>query len=201
MKRFLVLTLGLLVVFGLSGAGEAPLWEVHWYVMTAPGEHGVKVGTGTFPFIFSYDWGDGPVFGEFRNFIGFKAFSNLFIPADMTITFQLAGNNGIALFHNGEAIIFCWEKLIVGVGFRRREVDLFMEKGWHRLELWYFEWEEGASFSFDFDIQEEELFFAFVNMGQEMEILLEKINALKEWVNALKEWVTALEERVTALEE
>jgi len=158
--------------------------------MTGPGEYGAEIGTSSFPFTFSYDWGSEPVFGGYRDYIGFKASCELYIPTDMTLTFQVKANDRIALDCDGQRVMYALEERVSPPSsfmgplrtYRAQERAIPLRRGWHKFELWYYEWEGEALVSFDFDIPKKELFFSFISMGQEMETLLQRVKALENRV-------------------
>jgi len=87
MWRFsLAWILALLTAPWVLGQEEIPPeWKVHWYIMTGPGEYGA-LGLSPGCFTFFYKWGTGPLFKGYRNYIGFKAFCDIYVPVDMSLT-------------------------------------------------------------------------------------------------------------------
>ncbi|MGB9757158.1 MAG: hypothetical protein ACPLRP_01865 [Candidatus Bipolaricaulaceae bacterium] len=143
-----------LMVFGFMPVGVAqpavlPEWEVHWYRMKQPGVFGDKIGIGSFPFVFERDWGYREVYNDYADYIGFKAFLDLEIPAPVKLRFVVGADDGIRLYIDGQLVIDSWER-----GSYREFARLYsFSVGRHRLELHYFEWTGVAKVRFYTDLQ------------------------------------------------
>ena len=161
-----------------------PTWEVHWYVMRESGIYGDKVGLETFPFDFNYDWGEGIVYKGYKDHIGFKAYCELYIPEDGEFYFKVGSNNGFSLLIDGEEALESW-KLFVDeeVGYREAETYKFLSRGFHKLELHYYEWGGGAKISFKFSAPNDTLFWTTVRVWQDF---LSEIESLKTELTEVK---------------
>ena len=63
----------------------------------------------------------------------------------------VSGNNGFRLNVDDQPLIDSWERLVDGEGLRSREVVVHLQSGVHKLQLEWYEWDEGASVSFSVD--------------------------------------------------
>ena len=165
----------------ISEGRISPQWAVRWYIMTGPAEYGVEIGQDSFPFSFKFSWGTGTVFGNYRNYVGLKATCSIYIPFPMTLTFVLKANNGIALYIDEVPVVYSMEELIKGRAYREETAQIFVEKGWHKLKLHYYEWEGEALVSFSFKPPPaEELFWVLADIEMRLEDLAATVQSLLE---------------------
>jgi len=158
----LILVVGLVVLaVGLPiGYSEAPLemseWRVTWFrIFSAPTEIvpidtvGIAVNETTLPASFDLIMSD-PDFAPYTGSmdeIGLMAKTEVYVPSDGKVRFELGSDDGSALFIDGDIVIDNW-----GLhGYQPMSKVVNLEKGAHMLEIWWFEWHGSAVLSFKMD--------------------------------------------------
>jgi hypothetical protein len=129
-------------------------WNVQWFNMPGLGQWGSQVGTSQFPATFAYDWGNGPVYDGYSDWIGFQATAtiNMQRPGGGSVTFTVVSDDGTRLYLDGNIILNNWP---VGP-FTNYTATAYLTPGKHALRLDYFEniLEARVSFSCDPDVLE-----------------------------------------------
>jgi predicted nucleic acid-binding Zn-ribbon protein len=142
----------LVSVNGVCQENQFLNWKVDWYEMKREGlsrvDFGRKVGEGSFPFIFYYDWSSGSVYKDYKDYIGFKAFLELEIPVPIAIDLEVGADDGVQLYIDDNLVINLWAQS----EYRERRIMHPFAVGRHRLELRYFEWTGVAKVKFSADI-------------------------------------------------
>lgn len=172
--------------------GIMPTWDVRWYILTDPEVFGPSpVGRSVLPLEFARDWGSGPVYSTYRDRIGFKAFTTIYVPFDVELGFRFVATarNGLELYIDGRKV-FDYYAVVDDVNIDEWYV---LPPGLHRLELRYQHWTGVAYISFELGVETDAaLWFALA--------LLQQLDTLNEQIQALQQRVATLEERLDQLE-
>lgn len=158
----IILVIGLIVLaVGLPiGSSEAPVemgeWEITWFrIFSVPTEVvpfntiGISINETTLPANFDFIMSD-PDFIPYTGFqdeIALVAKTEIHIPNDGRVRFELGSDDGSLLFIDGELMIDNW-----GLhGYEPMATVVNLEKGSHTVEVWWFEWHGAAVLSFKMD--------------------------------------------------
>ena len=173
-----------------------PTWDVHWYVMSSPGDFTQQeIGESSFPLNFSYDWGYGTVYAGYEDYIGFKAYLNIYVPVSKEFYFEIGADDGAALYIDGEQVLKLWSRYTLFRGYNKT-CWYELSAGWHRLELWFFEWTGKASILFKIsDIKEWKSQLIWKNLQD----LQTKIDALEAKERSLQDEVETLGPQTSSL--
>ena len=124
-------------------------WSVTWNTLTGDMKRGGEVGTGTFPSTFSYNWGDGVVYGNYNDFIAFTATAEIFVPRSGMFEFTIGSDDGMKLSVDDNLILDCqWSG---GGSYASKSTQVQLSKGKHQVRLVYYDRGGGAAASFDCD--------------------------------------------------
>lgn len=152
---FIVLAVGLPI-----GFSEAPIemgeWKITWFrIFSVPTEIvplntvGIPINETTLPTNFDFIMSD----PDFIPYTGFQdEIAGIFkteisVPNDGKVRFELGSDDGSVLFLDGELVIDNW-----GLhGYQPRTAVVDLEKGVHTVEVWWFEWHGAAVLSFKMD--------------------------------------------------
>lgn len=138
---------------GLQGQQSPALvfakWDVHWWTINSSTlERLAEVGTSTFSSTFSYDWGLSAVFGEYSDYVGFRATMQVKMQRDGPVTFTVGGDDGYNFSIDGVAKIDDYSLH----AYRTTTIIIAnLTQGFHTLDLDYFEGPEAARVTFDCD--------------------------------------------------
>lgn len=131
-------------------------WNVSWYYVpvepTEEGFTGTFIGNSTFPPVFRGDWGVEGIFEEWiYSTVGFIARTDMEMPIDGYIKFEVLSGDGARLYVDGELVIDIWETRwdLQEVGSGSATVKI--SAGKHRLELWWYQWRGWAIVEFTMD--------------------------------------------------
>jgi hypothetical protein len=209
MKKALVIGLSLLISISIGttlfGRSLSNCWDVMWYDMEYPGEFGICIKRESFPFQFSKDWSDGKILNFPASFIypqwrddkvGFKAHCELYVPEAQTYSFTVAANNGFRLWIDDNLVLDSWQRLIGKKGWRTGRAKRELSIGFHKLALWYYEWDEAAEVSFKTTLTP----FDLAGLSEEHEHCLTQLILLQERVQKLEEENKMLEEDKVTLQ-
>lgn len=126
---------------------ESTEWDVTWRTITGDRQWGAQIGKSTFPATFSYSWGYGNVYNEYRNYIGFTATCEVWSPRDGMVYFKIGSDDGSQLFVDNTKIIDNW----YGGVHHTKSKSVYLSRGKHELKLRFHEIDGQASISFDCD--------------------------------------------------
>jgi len=170
-----------------------PTWEVHWYTMREPGKYGDEVGFETFPFDFDYDWGKGIVYKGYKDHIGFRAYCELYIPEGGEFYFKIAAEDydGFSLVVDGKDV---WNPGYFIGG--KAETYRFLSRGFHKLELQYYEWEGEAEILFKFSVPNDTLFWTTMRVWQDFS---SEIESLKTELTEVKAELTKKDNQINEM--
>ena len=124
-------------------------WNVHWWTIdNSTLARLAEVGMSTFGSTFSYDWGLGPVFGNYSDYVGFRATMQVNMQRDGPVTFTVGGDDGYSFSIDGVVKID-----VYGLHSYRTTTIIIanLTQGLHTLGLDYFEGQEAARVTFDCD--------------------------------------------------
>jgi hypothetical protein len=152
---FIILAVGLPI-----GSSEAPVemgdWKITWFrIFSVPNEIvplntiGVTVNETSLPANFDFIMSD-PDFTSYTGSadeIALMARTEIRVPNDGKVRFEVGSDDGSVLFLDGEVIIDNWGTH----GYEPRSTVVNLEKGVHTLEIWWFEWHGAAVLSFKMD--------------------------------------------------
>jgi hypothetical protein len=122
-------------------------WQVTWYTLTGDRKWGASVGTQTFDATFIYNWGSGPVFGGYSNYVGFAATSNFYVEEAGLFTFTLGSDDGSILKIDGTTVI----NQYYDGPYREQRKLWWGASGWHTAEIDYYQYINTARIYFDVD--------------------------------------------------
>jgi len=144
----------------------AGCWDVDFYhVRYSWGGFGDKIGdriNDIFPPIFHMDWGDGCVFQQYSDHIGFKAYNWIYIPEELPrflgvekvpVTFTIGGDDGVRLWIK-RPWQTSWTKVLDDWRLHSYRISpdspktLNLDYGKWELRFDFYEWEGDAAASF-----------------------------------------------------
>jgi len=108
--KSLAIICGLIASFGLACFGQLNLplyWKVHWYKVTWTGNSVIfdrEIGIDFFPICFEKVWGNGAVYKNVADLIGFKAYLELYVPVTIQLQFRIDGDDGFALYIDDQPV-------------------------------------------------------------------------------------------------
>jgi hypothetical protein len=158
----LILVIGVIVltVGPPIGYSEAPVemgeWKITWFrIFSAPTDItslntiGIAVNETSLPANFDFIMSD-PDFIPYTGSadeIGLMARTEIRVPNDGKIRFEVGSDDGSVLLLDGEIVIDNW-----GLhGYEPRSTVISLKEGTHTLEIWWFEWHGAAVLSFKMD--------------------------------------------------
>jgi len=171
---------------------ERATWDVTWYAITGEGKFGGELGKTKFPAIFTYDWGYGNVWKDYKDFIGFEAYTTIYVPRDGPVNFYIRSDDGCRLYVDGKLVIDLWGRLFYP---QEESKTVYLTKGFHRLRLIWYEWRGAAyiRFNVDFDVVEWTTTTSIVTTTYEQKITtvptiitVTETKTLTEFVNLLQ---------------
>ena len=138
---------------GLQGQQSPALvfakWDVHWWTINSSTlERLAEVGTSTFSSTFSYDWGLSAVFGEYSDYVGFRATMQVNMQRDGPVTFTVGGDDGYSFTIDGVVKI---DGYSLHAYMATTIIIANLTQGLHTLGLDYFEGPSAARVTFDCD--------------------------------------------------
>lgn len=142
--KSLAIICGLIASFGLACFGQLDLplyWEVHWYKVIWTGNSVIfdrEIGIDFFPICFEKNWGDGAVYKNVADLIGFKAYLELYVPVTVLLQFRIDGDDGFALHIDNQPVSTSRWDVRHPLSAEERPSRL-LSAGIHKLELHYFE--------------------------------------------------------------
>jgi hypothetical protein len=110
-------------------------WQVEWRTFTPEGLWGATVGTDHFPSTFKFDWGNGVLFGEYSDWIGFSATATVVAPRSGPVTFTIGSDDGSRLLVDGNEAIDLWSDHY----YTTQSAIVDLTEGQHLLVFWYYE--------------------------------------------------------------
>lgn len=167
-------------------SGIMPTWDVRWYVLTSPEVFGPNViGRSTFPLEFARDWGSGALYLTYKDRIGFKAFTSIYVPFDIEIGFRfvVTARNGVELYIDGRRV-FDYYAVIDDVNVDEWHV---LSPGLHRLELRYQHWSGVAYIRFELGIESDAALWLVLGLQKQLETLSQQIQVLQQRITSLEE--------------
>ncbi len=125
-------------------------WTVSWRAIDDNGYVVEYLGTSTFQPTFTYDWGWGEIFGGRSDRISFEATTQINVPANKLVWFNIGSDDGSRLYVDDNLEIDNWGLHSYG----SKAKNVYLNQGKHNLKLTYFEkWITAkVSFSGDSDI-------------------------------------------------
>lgn len=158
----IILVIGLIVLaVGLPiGSSEAPVemgeWKITWFrIFSVPTEVvpfntiGISINETTLPANFDFIMSD-PDFIPYTGFqdeIALVAKTEIHVPNDGGVRFELGSDDGSLLFIDGELVIDNWGTH----GYEPMAMVANLKEGVHTVEIWWFEWHGAAVLSFKMD--------------------------------------------------
>ena len=137
---------------GPQGQGPALVfakWVVHWWTINSSTlERLAEVGTSTFSSTFSYDWGLSAVFGEYSDYVGFRATMQVNMQRDGPVTFTVGGDDGYSFTIDGVVKIYEYGPHSYSA---TTIIIANLTQGLHTLGMDYFEGPGDARVTFDCD--------------------------------------------------
>src|SRR5712691_11236518 len=73
-------------------------WQVEWRTFTPEGLWGASVGTDHFPSTFDFDWGNGVLFAQYSDWVGFSATATVMAPRNGPVTLTVGSDDGSRLY-------------------------------------------------------------------------------------------------------
>ena len=110
---------------------------------------GGEVGAETLPSTFSRNWGDGVIFANFSDYIGFTAKAKIHAPRNGLFRFTIGSDDGMKLSIDNQVIID--NQWSGGGSYASQSRQIELSRGTHNLLLRYYERTGGAAASFDCD--------------------------------------------------
>ncbi len=175
-----------------------PTWRVTWYEVVSPRVFGRELGTSSFPLNFSRNWGYGNIFRQHQDHIGFKATLSFYVPQPKDFHFEIAADDGAALYIDGKLVISDLWSLYTFIRGHTKSCWYRLSAGLHNFELWYFEWEGKASVKFSLsDLHEWQTQLIWKTLKN----LTDKIGALSLAQDSIKRQVRNLTSTASTLNE
>jgi len=122
-------------------------WNVTWRTLTGDLQWGGEVGTSKFCSTFDYNWGTGPIFLGYADYIGFSATMQVKMQRNGQVTFNVGGDDGYELRIDGVVKILDYGQH----PFRTTMITIDISQGFHTLTLHYYEAISTARVYFDCD--------------------------------------------------
>jgi hypothetical protein len=140
-------------------------WNVQWKKTTPDGAFLISAGNSTFPFSFYYNWGEGAVYGNIHNNIGFEATATFKLESETFLDFNLGSDDGIQLTCDGRSITMDYTHH----SYKIYSSNITLDAGTHTLVLNYYEWVGDATILFNATMLKTEhisLFNQFTGTGK-----------------------------------
>lgn len=122
-------------------------WILTWYTLTGDLQWGASIGTSTWGAIFDHNFGTGPLYLGYDDYIGFKAVMTINMKRDNPIHFAIGGDDGVQLYVDADLWIDNWGNHAYSI----KEATGNLPQGFHTLTLWYYDFNTLARVSFNCD--------------------------------------------------
>ena len=120
-------------------------WNVEGFALDSNGDIGTSMGEAQWRPTFSVDWERGHVFGGREDMLLLDGTMTIVVSRPGWVWFEIGGDDGFALFINGESILEDWQNGLA----RKLGRYLWMQPGIYELGLRYYEWTDRAELRFN----------------------------------------------------
>ncbi len=110
-------------------------WQVEWRTFTPEGLWGASVGTDHFPSTFDFDWGNGVLFAQYSDWVGFSATATVMAPRNGPVTLTVGSDDGSRLYVDDREVISLWSDHF----YTSQNAIVDLTQGEHVVVLWYYE--------------------------------------------------------------